>query len=212
MAYDASTRKWGSGYTKWLAHSGNTAPYYGERDLATMLSAATDLGATTEGAEFTVEPELVEDVIAQELFPIQIGVAGAKAIFKCTMSVGDAQKLAIAAGYSTTGSTTTTGTAAYTVTMGVLKPVWLTLLHIVTNPHDASLKDYLYIPRAQVNPKITIKTDPKGMRVAEVEFLCAPSQQDGSTGTPTSEDLRIKDASGNPTGMGAPALAIYEHA
>lgn len=211
MPADRDTRKWGDGFTRWLAHSGNVAPYYGERDLLTMVSAGTDLGAYSEGAEFDNEPEILEDEITQELYLIQIGIVGAKAIFKVTMSMGDAVKLAIAAGYSSTGSSSGTGTSAYTVLLGAVKPVWLTLLHEVKNVHSPTYKDYLYIPRAQCSSKLTIKTDKKGIRQAEVTFMCAPSQQDGTTGTPTSEDFRLK-VGGVATDMGAPALALYEHA
>ena len=211
MGYDRDTRKWGDGFTAYLAHSGNVAPYYGERDILTMVSAATDLGAYSEGAEFDNEPEILEDEITQELYPIQIGVVGAKAIFKCTMSLGDATKLAIAAGYSAPGSSSGTGTSAYTVLLGAVKPVWLTLLHSVKNVHAPTYYDRLYIPRAQCSSKLTIKTDKKGIRQAEVTFMCAPPQQDGSTGTPTSEDFRLK-VGGVATDLGGCAMAFHEHA
>lgn len=210
MGYDIATRKWGDGFTKYLAHSGNVAPYYGERDLLAMVNAATDLGAYSEGAEFGNETEILEDEITQELYPIQIGVVGAKAAFKVMMSLGDATKLAIAAGYSAPGSSSGTGVTAYTVLLGVVKPVWLSLLHVVKNVQAPTYNDYLYMPRVQCSSKLTVKKDKKGILQAEVIFMCAPSQQDGSTGTPTSEDFRILTG-GVASGMGAPAMALYEH-
>jgi len=180
MAYKRTTRKWGEGYTTWLAHStGAGYDSSGEALIDTLLTASATFGAYSEGSELIDEAEVVEDQIAQESVPIQTFVVGRKATFKVKMSLGDAVNLAVAAGLAAVpGSTNTTGMDAHAIPLGPWKPQFLSLLHKVRNPHDSTKHDYIYMPRVQVDGKILLAFMKKQIREAEVTFYVLASQQD----------------------------------
>jgi len=218
MGYDVSTRKFGDGYTFWKVHAvaGDCAasPFDGENDLITMVTqaaaAGASLGGNSEGSELNVAVESVEDEITQEMFPVQnVPIAG-KGTFKVIMSLGDAVKLAIAAGLVAASSEADilgSGKDADTVLIGVRTPAILTLLYRVINPHEADKPyyDYVYLPRVQVDPSLLLEFKKKDVRTAETIFNLEPSHQDGTvSGATTSQDLKM------PNGSGAVAKAYYQ--
>ena len=135
-------------------------------------------------------------------------------MFKVPLSVGDSIKLAIAMGFLAPGTATLPDTAknATTVLFGVAKPALISLCHISKNSQDPTLRDILYMPRVQVQPSLTLKMVKGEVKQVEATFFGLPSLQDGSTGTPTSEDFRILDpVSAADTGMHASSKEYHEN-
>ncbi len=195
--FTIADRKFGDGFTIWKAHDAGGTPYFGEIDLTEILAETGDLGGTAvEGATLAMETDLVMDEISQEMSAVNMFVGGGRGTFTVTMSMGGATKLALAAGLTAATSESdvlASGDDADTVIIGARQPTKLTLLHKVANIHQTSnaFSDYVYMPRAMVDPKIKLVFSRAGIRQAEVTFHLMASQQDGSTGTPTSTEMQM---------------------
>ena len=190
MTYNANKRKFGEGYTYWLLHSAG-AGYDASGEALVWNDSGTgkfgniaidsltqDLGAYSEGSELLDEEETIEDEIAQELTPIQKLTLSRKGKFTVKLSLGDINKMAIAAGYSSPGSSNGTGKTASTVLLGVVIPVKLSFLHIVKNVHDPAYRDLYYMPNIQVDPKYLLSFKKKAIRESDVVFNLNASGQD----------------------------------
>lgn len=207
-------RKKGVGITAFSAHSGDVANFYGEKSFAqmkTILEAESSLLTFTNGGiTWENEPELHEDEIDTELYPVQTAVIGNKDQFKLNLPTGDEALLAVIAGQSASTSydagASPSGVAAKGIGLGVSVPPLWSLLHRVRQSADPSKFDWLYIPRVQVNPKVILKFMKKEIRAQDVVFNCLPTKQDG---TGDEIDMRIKVA-GDITGMGMTSYHLIE--
>lgn len=207
-------RKIGAGITAFCAHTGNVANFYGEKSFAEMkviLDAGSDLLTFTNGGiTWENEPEVFEDEIDTELYPVQTAVVGNKDKFTLNLPTGDETLLAIIAGQSSSttydAGSSPSGVAAKGIGLGVSVPPLWSLLHRVRQSHDPSKYDWLYIPRVQVNPKVMLKFMKKEVRAQDVVFNCLPSKQDG---TGTEIDMQIYVGS-DITGMGMTSYMLIE--
>lgn len=191
--YNVPTRKFGDGWTFIAAHAaaGEEAgvPFDGEIALATLITQANAAGDSlkgyTEASELAYEAEMFADMITQEAAAVQnVPVSITANAFKVTMSIGDAQNLVYALGLTDINNEADVlgaGDDADTIVMGLRKPAEVSLLHQVKNSQVAALWfDYLYMPRATVDPNLLITFLKSGVRNSEVLFNLQPSHQDGT--------------------------------
>jgi len=174
MSVDITKRRWGVGELKYAVIS------TGEVPLETLLSGGAGVevfGATAEGIEFDPAPDIQEDEVDQELLPVQIFASSFKPTLKTNLATGDADQVAIIAGYDQPTTVQIGGVDYSAVVGGAVSPKMLSLLLIVRNPHDPTKADLLYIPRAQVEPKPTFTYRKDGVRQQEVVFHVLPSEQ-----------------------------------
>jgi len=181
MAIKLQRRVWGEGVTKIMPHEPGPGPGVHESGeiLFERLNKIEDedLGYYSEASEFVREVELLEDEAGQEVSgPLQMGVVGEKATLSVTMEVASAENLARALGYAQPSSIEISGYTYNAVVGANPKPVLVSLLHIARNPHTGK-NDYLYIPRAQVEPRALLSFRKKEVRQARVTFRVLPSQQ-----------------------------------
>lgn len=214
MSYTKTTRKFGAGELYYGTHAASgvaTTPYWGEVDLAALLALTTNFGGmSADGVSMEFPVETMMDEISQEMSPVQMVVTGGgQATVRVTLSMGDATTIALAAGLTAVvdeDDILGSNDDAETIIIGARQPSLLSLLHKVVNPHNTSYYDYVYIPRAQVIPAPGFRFSRKDVRQVEVTFVAMASQQDGSTGTPTSTEMQLA------TGGGGVAKVLIQNA
>lgn len=146
-----------------------------------MLNLTTNtLGGTSADAELVCECDTILDEIQQEQFAVQIFTIGGKGTFKLTLSAGNADRLAIAAGLAAVTAEADvlgSGDDADTILIGLRSPVALSLLHKVANSQVSGYYDYFYMPNVQVDPSFTLALSKKTVRTVEVTFHLLASIQ-----------------------------------
>lgn len=178
MAYSVSGIRFGPCIVRWLSH-GSGAGYSsgGEAKFDTIL-AESSIGITTTGATAAVEAELHEFKADQELHSLGHGVFAKTGTVSFTVLAGEAAKLARALGQASAVEKTV-NSEVFETNKGIpFIPEKISLLLAQEQP-NSSETDYVYIPRAQIDPSsLSTVFDPGELRTVELTFKFMASDQD----------------------------------
>jgi len=194
--YDKSTRKLGDGYTFYKTYADTAEGTNEPTVIETMADDVTFGGTDPAGSEFSVEREVFDDDISQELSRIDTLIIGEKATFKITYSAGDIEKLALGMGLEISdieniGSGLMPGDYAARAVMigGRTNLATLALVLKVCNAFSPLLNDYLFMPRCQANPSAAMKFVRNEIRKMESTFDILPSKAATFVGDTTCESM-----------------------
>ena len=186
-SYSTYNRKIGDGYTyykEYTPNPGGDSPY-GEPLLPAIITDDNTFGGTNpSGAELTVEREILDDEISQELAPIQRLVIGESASFKITANAGRMKNLAIASGRAESDIAAISdsllprdipGESLYVG--GTIGLDFVALAHEIVNSVSPNLREWLYMPRCQAGEGFGFGFKKNEIRELEMVFNILPALQ-----------------------------------
>ena len=189
MGYSTLNRKLGDGYTYYKFYTPNPdgATPYGEETLPAIIADNQTFGGTDpSGAEISIEREVLDDEVSQEVGIIQKLIVGESGMLKLTVEAGKLNNLAIASGQRpsavtnvTQGSIGGSNPGRSLLIGGQITLDFFGLVHRVCNSVSPNLKEYLYAPRCQADPSLCWGYKKNEIRKLELTVNIFPALQDG---------------------------------
>lgn len=193
MAVSTLNRKIGDGFTYYKFYTPNPAASspYGEPTLPEVVADNQTFGGTDPtGFEVSVERELIDDEVSQEIGILQRLVIGEKGMFKLTVEAGKLANLAIVDGQQpsaitnlTSGSIGGSNSGRALLVGGRTTLDFFGIVHKVCNSVSPNLKEYIYAPRCQADPNYTFGFKKNEVRKVEFNINVYPAAQDAFLGS-----------------------------
>jgi len=209
-SYNPLFRKLGDGYTYYKEYSqdaGGSDPYGEPTIIEVMADDQTFGGTDPTGAEIAVERETYEDVISQEVAPIQKLVIGERATFKITVVAGRLENLTMAAGRAIadiadidSANLPDSNSGKGIIIGGELTLQNVAIVHKVCNSVSPNLSEYFYAPNCTAAENFGFKFEKNRVRYVELTYDVYPALQD---------DFIVASSCGSRHGL---FQVIYEYA